>query len=87
MPRISAFYGIMIYMYHRDHSPSHFHAIYGEHEAVVDIERLAITDGSLPKRARSMVLEWAALHQPELRDNWNLARNHQSLRAIPPLDD
>jgi predicted metallo-beta-lactamase superfamily hydrolase len=30
MPRISAFYGIVIAMYYRDHHPPHFHAIYAE---------------------------------------------------------
>jgi hypothetical protein len=29
MPRISEFYGILVYMYYRDHAPPHFHAIYG----------------------------------------------------------
>jgi len=33
MSRISAFFGISIYMYYREHMPPHFHAIYAEHEA------------------------------------------------------
>lgn len=33
MPRLSAFYGVVIYMYWRDHSPPHFHAEYGDQEA------------------------------------------------------
>jgi hypothetical protein len=33
VPRISAFYGIVITMYYRDHEPPHFHALYGEHQA------------------------------------------------------
>jgi len=37
MPRISRFYGILIYMYYRDHPPPHFHALYGDHEALIDI--------------------------------------------------
>lgn len=37
MPCISKFFGIAIYMYYSDHAPPHFHAIYGEHEAAVDI--------------------------------------------------
>lgn len=44
MPRICQFYGIAIYLYYRDHAPPHFHAIYGEYEAVVE--------GRLPHRAR-----------------------------------
>ena len=35
MPRLSEFYGIVIYMYFADHNPPHFHAIYAEHEAPI----------------------------------------------------
>lgn len=34
MPSISSFFGVVIYMYFNDHSPPHFHAEYGEFEAV-----------------------------------------------------
>ncbi|MGE5195460.1 MAG: DUF4160 domain-containing protein, partial [Deltaproteobacteria bacterium] len=37
MPRISQFYGIAVYLYYRDHAPPHFHAIYAEHEAEIEI--------------------------------------------------
>lgn len=59
MPRLSAFFGIVIAMYHNDHAPPHFHAIYQSHEALVSIESLEILRGSLPRRAFALVLEWA----------------------------
>jgi hypothetical protein len=62
VPRISAFYGIAIYMYYRDHTPPHFHAIYGEYEATVAIETAAVLDGQIPRRARTLVSEWATSH-------------------------
>lgn len=34
----------------------------------------------------SFVLEWTALHQTELRDNWGRARGHLPLIPIEPLD-
>jgi hypothetical protein len=37
MPRISEFYGILIYMYYRDHLPPHIHALYAGREAKVEI--------------------------------------------------
>ena len=37
MPCVSRFYGISISIYFRDHAPPHFHAFYGEFEAVVEI--------------------------------------------------
>jgi len=45
MPEVSRFYGIIVRFYYRDHPPTHFHAIYGEHEALIDIR-----DGHNPPR-------------------------------------
>ncbi len=88
MPRISFFYGIAIWMYHDEvhhRGRPHFHASYGEDEASIDIERLAMIAGELPPRARRLVIEWARLHQAELRENWDRARRHQPLEPIDPL--
>jgi hypothetical protein len=54
MPESSRFLGVVIKMYFEDHPPPHFHAEYGEHEALVDIHALVVIDwsGSLT-RARS----------------------------------
>src|SRR5215471_13120569 len=48
MPEVSRFYGIVVRFYYRDHPPTHFHAIYGEHEALIEIESGAIYRGGLP---------------------------------------
>jgi hypothetical protein len=50
VPRISAFYGIVITMYYRDHEPPHFHALYGEHQAQIVIATLGPLSGELPPR-------------------------------------
>jgi len=86
MPEISRFYGIVIMLYINEHNPPHFHVKYAEHLAEVDMQTLKIIRGSLPKRAYSLVLEWAAEHREELLDNWNLARQHKDLNKINPLD-
>jgi hypothetical protein len=86
LPRISTFYGIAIYMYYRDHAPPHFHAIYGEFEATVSIATGDLLEGRLPRRARSLVSEWAATHQDELQNLWELARDSQPLPAIEGLE-
>jgi hypothetical protein len=86
MPRISAFFGIIIAMYFNDHAPPHFHAVYQEHEALLDIETLEVVRGSLPRRAMALVLEWAALHRAELRADWKKARRGLPLDPIQPLD-
>ncbi len=88
MPRISSFYGITIWMYY-DESPHrgqpHFHARYGASEASVHIERLEIMSGWLPRRVWRLVAEWALEHRPELRENWQRAREHRPLEPIEPL--
>jgi hypothetical protein len=33
-----------------------------------------------------MVVEWTAVHQEELLENWDLLRNNQTPRRIDPLD-
>ena len=85
VPRISAFYGIVIWMYYDDHNPPHFHATYGEHEALIELDGLHIVRGSLPARALRLVEEWAGQHVDELRRDWDLARAAEPLAAIPPL--
>lgn len=86
MPEVARFFGIVIRMYFRDHSPAHFHAEYGEHEALIEIETLAVLRGDLPRRAMALVLEWAALHRQELRADWDRARGGTPLELIEPLD-
>ncbi len=85
MPEISRFYGIIIAMYYNEHNPPHFHVKYGDYKAEVDIRTLQILVGELPKRAKSLVLEWADEHREELIQDWDLAREMQVLKAIEPL--
>jgi hypothetical protein len=73
-------------MYFSDHNPAHFHAEYGEYEALVEIETLSILRGELPRRAMALVLEWAALRREEPRLDWERARGGTPLNSIAPLD-
>jgi hypothetical protein len=86
MPRVSAFYGITIYMYWEEgkHSRPHFHARYADRAASVDLDGTLIA-GSLPGRALSLVHEWARLHRDELEANWERARREEQLQPIDPL--
>lgn len=60
MPRISSFYGIVIWMYWNDRNPPHFHATYGEFEILIRITDLSLYSGSIPSRAFGLVMEWAS---------------------------
>ena len=68
------------------HPPPHFHAIYGEHEAKINIETLELFEGLLPRRASALVLEWAELHQQDFRDDWARSQEHTALSPIRPLE-
>jgi len=85
LPELSRFYGIVIRMFYRDHQPPHFHAVYGDYGAVIDISTLAVIEGHLPARAIGMVVEWGSLHQNELLDRWRSARRFEPLNKIEPL--
>ena len=85
MPTICMFRGIKIYINWREHQPPHFHATYAGQEALVSIQDLEIIEGELPNKQAKMLLGWAALHQEELLENWNLAQKQQELFPIDPL--
>lgn len=85
MPRLSAFYGIVIYLYWSDHPPPHFHAEYGSDEALVAIADGTVIAGSLPRRAIRLVEEWRRLHLDELRIAWERASDREDPGTIDPL--
>ena len=85
MPEISRFFGIVIAMYYDDHAPPHFHAINGSEKAEIRIDPLGVLKGRLSPRALSLVMEWAALHQAELLEDWNLRAAGQMPNKIEPL--
>lgn len=69
-----------------EHNPPHFHALYAEHEAQIDIQTLEVIEGKLPRRALALVLEWANEHRAELMEDWNLCRSKQLPKPIKPLE-
>ena len=85
MPQISNFFGIIIRMFYDEHNPPHFHAQYGEYKCSIDIQTLAVIDGSFPARALGLVIEWAILHKDELTENWKHIEKQQSINKIEPL--
>ena len=85
MPELSRFFGIVIYMYHREHAPAHFHAEYAEYEITIDIETGAVT-GRFPRRALNLVMEWYSLHKVQLAADWALAQAKLPLKTIEPLE-
>ena len=85
MPQISYFLGVIIRMFYREHNPPHFHAYYGDYEALIDIQKNELLSGNLPPRVLGLVVEWTALHQQELMANWERSKKQEPLQAIEPL--
>lgn len=83
MPVVSQFYGIIIKMYFlsKEHNPPHIHVIYGENNAIIEIETAKVLEGSIPLWALKIVKEWIILHQQELLEIWNT----QKFKKIEPL--
>lgn len=86
MPTISTFFGIVIQMFWREHSPPHFHALYGEHEALIDIRTMEVIAGELPRRALALTIEWAVEHRNELMEDWTLCQSKRMPHKIAPLE-
>ncbi len=86
MPEITRFLGIIITMFYNDHPPPHFHVRYNQQKAIINIEKLSIIEGKLSPRILGLVIEWAAIHQSKLIENWQLARLNQPLNKIEPLE-
>lgn len=84
MPRISQFHGVSIYLYFLDHNPPHFHAIYGDDEALITIDPPAVLRGTLPSKVLRVVLDWASANLVALKDNWQRAKAGQPLDQVPP---
>ncbi|MBI2515703.1 MAG: DUF4160 domain-containing protein [Opitutae bacterium] len=83
MPTTASFRGITIRLYPDDHLPLHFHAFYGDSEAMIDINALTSIAGGLPPAQLREVLAWAGRHQADLVDRWQRCQNHQPVPRIP----
>lgn len=84
MPILSMFYGIIIRMYYEDHQPPHFHAYYGDYEAVFDFSG-EIIQGEIPKKQQKLIAAWCVIHHDELIANWKLTQENESVFKIEPL--
>lgn len=84
MPVIARFYGVVVKMYfsQSEHGVPHFHAIYGEYNAVFDIQTLEMVEGDLPVRAQRLVKEWSTQYQQELLRMWNT----NEFKRLPGLE-
>jgi Domain of unknown function (DUF4160) len=85
MPTISRFYGIEIRMYFNEKHGPHFHAIYAEHKALIEVATGKVSAGYLPLHLLRFAREWSEVYRRELEENWERARRSEKLRKIAPL--
>ncbi len=52
---------------------------------MIDIRKLEVIRGNLPKGALLLALAWAEDHQDELLEDWTLCTEMQSPKKIAPL--
>ena len=86
MPIVSVFFGIVIRLFHGDHNPPHFHARYGDYEAVIELNSGKILGGRLPPRCRKLIEEWRKQHISELNLAWNAAASFKTPKKIKGLE-
>ena len=71
MPTFFIIEGVKICLFFDDHNPPHFHALFAEYEAVIEIKTLRILKGDLPRNKKQKILKWASLNEVELIEIWD----------------
>lgn len=87
MPRISEFFGIVIYMYWMDiqkHKKPHFHARFKGKEAVFALTGECLS-GNIGTRAQALIEEWCQENHDALSEAWDCAVNGKEIPWIKPL--
>ena len=88
MPSISAFYGIIIYMYFMDnkqHHLPHIHAKYSGEEVIISLPDGKVLDGKIPSSKMKLLQAWVEIHKEELMADWELAVSGEQPYKIDPL--
>jgi len=85
VPTISAFFGIVIRMFYKEHGPPHFHAEYQGQQAKFSLDGAVLVGNIHSRTARRLIREWASLHRRELQANWKNMKAGCPLERIEPL--
>ena len=72
MPTIAIVEGANILMYPNDHPPAHFHVLFAEHRAVIDLETLRLVRGELPRAKFRAIVRWARPRRAKLHEAWDV---------------
>jgi hypothetical protein len=75
--------GAKLYMYANDHPPPHFHVLYAEYRAVIDIQTMRLSRGDLPRGKLRAIIKWAATRRANLIEAWNITQQNLVPEKIP----
>lgn len=70
MPELDRISGIRICVFSRDHLPPHFHAYYGEYEALIDIRESVVIAGQIPRKKLMEALAYLSENRVELLETF-----------------
>ena len=87
MQALSMFFGIIVRMQSERggrHNKPHIHALNGENEIVVGVDG-EILEGDFPNKQLKLLLAWIAIHEDELKANWELLSKGDGYFKIEPL--
>ena len=71
MPTVAIVDGVRIRFYANEHPPAHFHAVFAEFSAQIEIESLKVLNGKLPPAKLAAVLLWAERRRDLLKLTWD----------------
>jgi hypothetical protein len=74
MAKLAIVDAVKLFMYPNDHAPPHFHALFAEYHAVIDVETLTMVRGHIPRAKLRSILAWAAPRRSQLAEAWNLTQ-------------
>ncbi len=82
MPTVAIVEGVKIQFYAREHPPAHFHAVFAEHRAQIEIASLRVLNGSLPHAKLAAVISWAETRRAALQRTWDVVLAKQKPEKI-----
>jgi len=88
MSSISAFYGIVVYMYlmgNKQHKLPHIHVKYSGDEVIVSIPDDKTLEESIHASRMQLLQAWIEIHKDELMADWDLIVSGEQPYKIDPL--
>jgi hypothetical protein len=83
MPTVAIVEGVKIQFFAREHPPAHFHAVFAEHRAQIDIATLRVLRGRLPRAKLRIVISWAEARREPLKQAWEAVLAKRRPERIP----